>query len=83
MTEARTVHANYLFKAKEYADGSPWIFAEPRHKDILVLEHGFLGFSLRSGTTMKQAENIAEFMNANLDDVSITLFAAHPMFRNK
>jgi NifB/MoaA-like Fe-S oxidoreductase len=32
---------------------------------------------------MKQAENIAEFMNANLDDVSITLFAAHPMFRNK
>ena len=83
MTESRTEHANYLFRVKEYGDGTPWIYSEPRHKDISVLEHGFLAFSLPEGTTLKQAEQIAKFMNASLDDVSITLFDSHPMFRNQ
>jgi hypothetical protein len=83
MTESRTEHANYLFRVKGYADGTPWICSEPRHKDIPILEHGFLWFSLPEGTTLNQAEHIAQFMNANLDDVNITLFDTHSMFRNQ
>jgi hypothetical protein len=53
MAESRTEHANYLFRVKVNGDGTPWIYSEARHKDISVLEHGILAFSLPEGTTLK------------------------------
>jgi hypothetical protein len=80
VTQARSEHGRYLFKVSEYGDGSCWISTEPRDRDIPALKHALLGFQLRPGTTIKQAEEIAKFMNEHTTEVSLTLFDKHPLF---
>ncbi len=79
-TQARTERGEFLFVVKEYADGTPWITAEPRRKEMPILEGAFIGFGLPNGTSYQQAERIARFMNENLTTFSMTLFDTHPMF---
>ncbi len=77
---ARTEHAVYTFTVKEHGDGSCWLCAEPYQEEMPVLEHAFIGFNLPDGTTIHRAEKIAEFLNANLTDMHITLFESHPQY---
>jgi hypothetical protein len=37
-------------------------------------------FELNKGTTLAQAEKIAEYLNNNIELVPFTLFGDHPMF---
>ena len=84
MTEARTDRAQYVFKVSEAADGTPWISTEPlRAEDIPLLEHAFIGFDLPRGTTLEEAQQIARYLNDNLESISVTLFDRHPMFSVK
>ena len=80
MTQARTEHGDYLFKVSEYGDGTFWVSTEPRNKGVPMLRSALLGFGLPEGTTMKRAREIANFLNINLTDVSITIFDDHPMY---
>jgi hypothetical protein len=48
-----------------------------------VLKHAFIGFGLPKGTSLQQAESIADFMNNNLVNVSMTLFDTHPLYDHK
>jgi len=80
MTQARTERSSFLFAVKEYADGTPWICAEPRRQEMPILEHAFIGFGLPNGTTLRQAHAIADYMNEHLANVSMTLLDRHPMF---
>lgn len=83
MTQARTERGKYFFKVSEYGDGTCWISTENNGKHIPLLEEALLGFDLPTGTTVKKAQAIADFLNDNLGDVSITIFDTHPMYRKK
>jgi len=67
-----TERARYLFSVKEFPDGQPWIYMEPFEGGLSPLEHGFIGFDLAAGTTLKQAEEIASILNSKLLRVSYT-----------
>jgi len=67
-----TDRVRFIFRTKEYASGTPWIVLEPLQKDLDVLCNGFLGLDLPEGTTLKRAEEIAEFLNENITSVSYT-----------
>jgi hypothetical protein len=82
-TEARTERARYLFKVSEYGDGTCWISTEPIRAEVPLLENALLGFDLPDGTSFKRSHEIADFLNNNLADVTVTIFDAHRMFRRK
>ena len=82
-TQARTERGEYLFKVKEYADGTPWITAEPRLKEMPILDNAFIGFGLPKGSSYQYAEKVAKFMNENLASISMTIFDTHPMFKQE
>lgn len=76
-SKARTEHGSYLFTVKEAADGSPWIMLEPRRTDVTALKEAFIGFGLRQGTTIEKAQEVADYLNRNLADLSFTMFDDH------
>ena len=69
-----TVRAKYVFTIKEFAEGTPWIMAEPLNGGINLPNDGFLGFDLPKGTSMAKAKEIAKFLNDNLEQISLTTF---------
>jgi hypothetical protein len=72
MSEARTDRASYLFKATEYANGTPWITLVPHEGNIPLFENAVLGFDLRPSTSLQEAEKIADYLNQNLFLVNCT-----------
>jgi hypothetical protein len=79
---ARTERGRFSFKVKEFADGTPFIFAEgPDHSTMASLDDAFIAFDLDAGTTLEQAQRIADFMNKNLAGMSMTIFDTHPLYR--
>lgn len=73
MTDSTTDRAEYYFKVSEYADGTPWIYFELRRPPNLpMVSNGFLGMDLPAGTSYKEAEKIADFLNENIKCVTAT-----------
>ncbi len=81
-TDARTERGKFVFTVKEFADGTPWIMAEPTREAMPILDEAFIGFDLPDGTTFAQARKVAAFMNENLARISMTIFDTHPMFKS-
>jgi len=79
-TKARTEHADCRFRVKEAADGTPWVSVEPGYGKIPAFEDALIGLRLRTGTTLDQAEAIAEFFNANVEGLGFTMFESHRYF---
>ena len=67
-----TERARYIFNVKEFPDGQPWICMEPFDSVLTPLKSGFIGFDLADGTTLKQAEEIAAYLDSKLIRVSYT-----------
>lgn len=67
-----TERQKYYFAVKERGDGTPWICLEPMRGNLPVLEKGFLGFDLPLGTTLKQAEKIANILQDTIINISYT-----------
>jgi hypothetical protein len=80
-TDARTERGKFTFTVKEFADGAPWIMAEPQRKTVPILDEAFIGFDLPHGTTFEQARRVAAFMNEHPAGISMTIFDTHPMFK--
>lgn len=81
MTWARTERGDYSFKVSEWADGWPFITLESRRGEsggLRICEEGFLSFDLKSGTTLKQAEEFAKLLNENIEHVCFTAFSEQP-----
>ena len=79
-SKARTEHGKVHFTVKEWADGSPWIVVEQEYQSMPALEKALLGFGLPNRTSLDQAQRIADFLNNNLVNVSLTLFDDHPLY---
>lgn len=76
---ALTAGGSYLFTVKERGDGEPFIVAELRKGyDLPALENGFISFTLRPGTTIEQATDLAATMRSMIDGMSHTLFLVEP-----
>jgi hypothetical protein len=74
MTQSKTERANYMFAVKEFGDGTPWIMLERSGKGLDVLGNGFIGFDLREGISLQEAENLADILRRNVSAVSYTSF---------
>ncbi len=72
MSDAKTDRADYLFKVSEFADGTPWISWEPRRGNLPLLENSVMGFGLTPGTTLREAEEFARYLNSRIQFVSCT-----------
>jgi hypothetical protein len=72
MFSSTTEKEKYVFRVKEYSDGTPFIMLEPENDDLTILQDGFLSFDLNEGSDLKEASEIAEYMNDNLDLVCFT-----------
>ena len=70
----KTSRAVTHFRAAEHADGTPWIVMEPYSGDNLQVfrESVTIGFDLAPGTTLEEAESIAQFMRKNLAGIAET-----------
>ena len=71
---AETERGTYVFTVKEYGEGTPWIALEPLRNGLNVLGNGFLGFDLPGRTTYEQAQEIANFLNEKIVQISYTWF---------
>jgi hypothetical protein len=66
----------YQFRVAEFHDGEPWIMTDPmKTEDRLSAlgKNGFIGFDLKPGTTYKEAEKIAEYLNEHIASITCTL----------
>lgn len=73
-TKAKTETADFVFAVKEHGDGTPWIMLEARREGLSAIKNGFLGLRLLPGTDIVRAQEIAEFLNDNIESVSCTQF---------
>ena len=65
-----TERDRFLFTAKEYESGQPWICLVAWEQGLEVLGQGFLGLDLPKGTTLNRAKEIAKFLEDNIIAVS-------------
>lgn len=78
-TTAVSARAEYAFTVKERADGEPFIVAELLEGyGLPALDNGFLGFTLRPGTTIEQAHALAKMMRQMIGGLSHTLSLERP-----
>jgi hypothetical protein len=73
-TNAKTDYSAFTFTVKEFGDGTPWIMCEEYQPGLPVLKDGYLGLRLREGTTIEQAQEIAEYLRDHVAGVSHTRF---------
>ncbi|TAV89301.1 hypothetical protein [Rhizobium leguminosarum] len=62
--------AEPYFRVAEFPDGTPFIFIERREGDELQLFKNGTDFRLPVGSTMEQAQAIADYLNANIDRIA-------------
>jgi hypothetical protein len=68
----RTKRANVQFVVKESGEGTPWISMEALGGDKLDMfkRTSSVGFDLKPGTTLEQANEIAAYLRKNLVQIS-------------
>lgn len=70
---AKTERADCLFTVKEFGDGTPWIMLElQRSPGLRAIGDGFLGLDLKEGTDIREAEEIARYLNRVVETISHT-----------
>jgi len=73
-TKAKTDYSKFTFTVKEDAEGIPWIMCEPYQPGLPGIGDGFLGFRLRDGIEIREAEKIAEYLRDRIEGISHTQF---------
>jgi hypothetical protein len=70
-TRLRVEEADVVFAAKELPDETPWIMLEPRGRTLSLLKAGdILGLTFREGISLKEAQSLAQEMQAKLRGLS-------------
>ncbi len=73
-TERRKCH----FVVRQYSEGD-WIVAvEPDHDELNALKGGILALEVQSGTLRGKAQELADFLNRNVEGVSFTHLPSNP-----
>ena len=69
---SNTERARFTLTVKETGTGVPWLMFEPFDSNLEVLGNGFLGLRLPAGTSYEKAQEIARFINQNVESVTYT-----------
>jgi hypothetical protein len=80
MTDSRTKRGTCRFFAEKSEGGKPRIRVQVFHASVPLLNRAELSFNLLSGLSLEQAQKIANDLNENVLDLSVTLSSEHPMF---
>jgi hypothetical protein len=83
MTENRVERGTCRFVAEKGEQGKPVIRVELFHGTVSLLRHASLSFNLLGGMSLEQARKLAENLNENVLDISVTVSGDHPMFAAK
>ncbi len=71
MVKSETVE--YVFTVKEGGRGQPFIACEPRGGELSILgKHSFLSLHLDRAVTFSETQDIANYLNDNIEGVSVT-----------
>ena len=74
MSESDTERAHYMFTVKEFGDGTPWIMLEQSGKGLASFRDGFVGFDLKEGISLREAERLAQLLTDSISAISYTTF---------
>jgi 2-hydroxychromene-2-carboxylate isomerase len=74
-TMAVTKRAIPRFRVAEHAEGDPWIVIEQSGGEDLSLLKNMIGFNLRPGTTLEEANTISKYLNLNIQKISETVLS--------
>ena len=70
MVKSETV--DYAFTVKEDGRGHPFIMCEPRYGELSILgKNAFLSLSIETVISIEKAQDIANYLNDNIDGVSV------------
>lgn len=69
-----TVRAKFRFVVKQYANEKPWIAFEPLGGQLKGedLPTGIFGFDCPEGTTFDKAEELANYLDKNIEGLTFT-----------
>ncbi len=71
MVKSETVE--YVFTVKEGGRGQPSIMCEPRCGELSILgKNAFLSLRLKTAISIETAQDIANYLNNNIEGVSVT-----------
>ena len=71
MVKSETV--KYVFTVKEGGRGQPFIACEPSGGGLSILgKNAFLSLCLKSAISIEKAQDIANYLNDNIEGVSVT-----------
>jgi len=71
MVKSETV--KYVFTVKEGGCGQPFIMCEPSGGGLSILgKDAFLSFCLNTAISIEKAQDIANYLNDNIEGVSVT-----------
>lgn len=80
MPDIRIERGTCRFVAKNDETGKPTIILQFFHGTVSVLNHAILGFNLLGGLTLEKAKKLADSLNENILDASLSVSSEHPMF---
>jgi hypothetical protein len=69
---ADTEIEKFTFTVKEGVSGAPFIALEPLYRNFPSLEGSLLTLNLPNGTSIEKAEEIAKYLDDNIDSVGFT-----------
>ena len=73
-TERRRCH----FVVRQYSEGD-WIVAvQPDEDELNALKGGILALEVRSGTPRAKVQELADFLNHNVEGISFTRLPSNP-----
>jgi hypothetical protein len=80
MSDTRIERGSCRFVAKNDDGGRPIVILQFFHGTDSVLNHVLLSFNLLGGLSLENAKKMADTLNENILDASISVSSEHPMF---
>ena len=71
---ATTERADYRATVKEGSSGTPFLMFEPMGQNMPFLSNVFVTLELREGTTLEQAQTLADQIHVHARGLAITRF---------
>jgi hypothetical protein len=80
MSDTRIERGSCRFVAKTDDGGRPIVILQFFHGTVSVLNHAVLSFNLLGGLSLERAKKMADTLNENILDASVSVSSEHPMF---
>jgi hypothetical protein len=83
MSDTRIERGSCRFIAKNDERGHPIITLQFFHGTVSVLNHAVLSFNLLGGLSLEKVQKMADALNENILDATVSVSSEHPLFAAK